>query len=139
MKIQNAYSQVDRSTDFKTVGKTKTVQYHKDECDINVIVDRHLTQGGVITEAEYVDEVVVLPDNMDYHEALNFVMDADEAFMQLPADIRTAHDNDAGKLLKHVYSDDYTSGRVDVYGNSKEAPAPVQNAPEPESRPEKDE
>lgn len=126
-KMRHGYSDSDRSTDHPGGGKSMTRQNHKEECDINTIVERHLEVGGVITPMEFSDKVVVLPENFDYHEALNSVIAADEAFMQLPADIRTAHENDAGKLLDHVASKPFIDGDVDIYGEPI-AVAPVEPA-----------
>lgn len=134
-KIRHAYSPSDRSTDFETVGKSATRQEFKEECDINVVVDRHLKIGGVITPQEFSEEMVVLPDNFDYHEALNAVIAADEAFGQLPADIRSAHDNDAGKFLKFTDSKDFVEGRLDIYGASIAPTAAAEPALEASEKP----
>ena len=132
--MRHAYTESDRSTDHKGGGKSAAKQEFKDECDVNVIVQRHLQVGGLITPQEFSDELVTLPDNFDYHQALNAVIDAQEAFEKLPSELRTAHNNDPGSILAHLDSAEYRSGQVDAFGSPtqprEEAEEAPRNAPE---------
>ena len=100
-------------------------QQFKEECDVNIIVDRHLEMGGVINVQEFSDEVVELPDNFDYHEALNRVRKAQEAFELLPAELREAHNHDPASVLRLIDSKEFQDGLVDEFGNSKSSPTPA--------------
>jgi hypothetical protein len=68
------------------------------ECDINIIVKRfgitgELPQG--VRAPTYGDFTGV----SDYHSALIALSDADDAFMLLPADIRSRFNHDAGAFV----------------------------------------
>lgn len=74
-----------------------TVQSSKDECDINNIVNKLLRSGEPLPELRgvYAD----LSGMPDLQSALDQVVAADEAFMALPARVRTFFDNDPVKLV----------------------------------------
>lgn len=75
-------------------------QSAKDECDINKILKTY-ERTGVIThgnaqEGRYED----LPSPVEYQEAMNQVIAAQEAFAALPAHIRARYGNDPATLLR---------------------------------------
>lgn len=77
-----------------------TMQYFKDECDVNLILKKH-AQTGVIDHlnnqpAKYED----YSNLVDYQSALNTVMAAQEAFNTLPSDIRSKFQNDPAEFIK---------------------------------------
>lgn len=77
-------------------------QHMKEECDINYIVERFGVTG----------QLPVVPVNTptygdftgigDYRQALDAVMAADDAFMQLPAKVRERFNNDPAELVDFV-------------------------------------
>jgi len=79
-------------------GESRTKQQFKEECDINTIMKKfektglinHIKEGGTYGDFTNVS---------DYHAALNQVIEADEAFMTLPASTRKKFDNDAAKMI----------------------------------------
>jgi phage internal scaffolding protein len=76
-------------------------QHMKDECDINVLVERFGVTGSMPVapiEPSYGDFTGV----GDYHTALNKIKAADEAFMALPAKIRAKFDHDPNALLNYL-------------------------------------
>jgi phage internal scaffolding protein len=76
-------------------------QHMKDECDINVLVERFGVTGSMPVapiEPSYGDFSGV----GDYHTALNKIKAADEAFMALPAKIRAKFDHDPNALLNYL-------------------------------------
>lgn len=79
-----------------------TVQSDKDQADINNIVKQFGLTGGLpYGEHEPIyDDFTQFP--YDYHEAMNAIRDADDAFMQLPAQLRTRFANDAGQFLDFI-------------------------------------
>jgi phage internal scaffolding protein len=81
--------------------ETMTQQHFKDECDINNIIERFTKTGTlpqIISGFEYAD----VSDVPSYQEALDFLNDAQERFMELPAKIRKEFDNDPGILLRFL-------------------------------------
>lgn len=75
-----------------------TQQHMADDADINVIVKRFGITGQMpsgVRLPTYGDFTGV----GDYRSALEAVRDADDAFMELPADIRTRFDNDPQRYL----------------------------------------
>jgi phage internal scaffolding protein len=76
-------------------------QHMKDECDINIIVERFGVTGQLPVKAiepSYGDFSGV----SDYHTALNKIKAADEAFMALPAKLRAKFDHDPNALLNFL-------------------------------------
>jgi len=98
-------NEASNDTGLLCLDKTMAQQQFKDECDINTIVERF----GITGE---------LPQNLktpstndfweisNYQEALNQVNAGREAFMQMPAKIRTEFDNDPGRFLEFVHDPD---------------------------------
>lgn len=78
---------------------TLAQQQFAEEADINTIVNKFLRTGEMpdeISKPQFGDFTAVV-DN--YHDALNFVIAADDAFSALPAKIRARFNNDAGAYV----------------------------------------
>lgn len=76
-----------------------TKQSCKEECDINNILKQY-KKTGIMTHisnasASYLD----LPTDFDYQSALNTVMEAEQAFAELPSKVRDRFGNDPYKFL----------------------------------------
>lgn len=83
-----------------------TQQQFKDEADINRIVNMFL-KTGVLPETNLrgvFGDYINAPDS--YHEALNYVIEADQAFMDLPAELRAQFNNDPAVLLTYLQNED---------------------------------
>lgn len=79
-------------------------QHMKDECDINVLVERFGVTGTMPAaplEPSYGDFSGV----SDYHTALNAIKAADTAFMGLPAQLRAKFDHDPNALLQFLQNE----------------------------------
>jgi phage internal scaffolding protein len=79
-------------------------QHMKDECDINIIVERFGVTGQLPQtplEPSYGDFSGV----SDYHTALNAIKAADTAFMGLPAQLRAKFDHDPNALLQFLQNE----------------------------------
>ncbi len=108
--------------------ETMTKQSFKDECDINVILARwnkneileHVARG----RPQYGDFTNVTT----YQEALDQVKAAEEAFGDLPAEIRARFKNDPQQLL--LFMDD--EANMDEAVELGILPKPPVAAPEPE-------
>jgi len=88
-----------------SVEPSMTQQSFRDECDINTLVMRFglgqpLPTG--LAAPTYGDFTGV----DDYQSALNAIMVADDAFMQMPANIRSRFENSAAKFVEFCSSDD---------------------------------
>jgi phage internal scaffolding protein len=81
--------------------ETMTQQNHKDDCDVNRIIER-FTKTGTIPQIISGFEFADVSDVPSYQEALDFLNEAQERFMELPAKIRKEFDNDPGTLLRFL-------------------------------------
>ena len=80
---------------------TRAQQHHKDECDINVILERFGKTGQVPVNAisgTYGDFSGV----HDYHTALNAIIASESEFAALPAQLRNKFDNDPANLIQFL-------------------------------------
>ena len=84
---------------------TRAQQHHKDECDINVILERFGKTGQMPVNAisgTYGDFSGV----HDYHTALNQLIAADNEFAALPAHIRSRFANEPANLIQFLENPD---------------------------------
>jgi len=80
---------------------TRAQQHHKDECDINVILERFGKTGQLPVNAisgSYGDFSGV----HDYHTALNTLIAAETEFESLPATIRKQFANEPANLIEFL-------------------------------------
>jgi len=103
--VRNPYNYdmalVSQETGLACKDPSLAQQHMKDECDINVIVERFGVTGQLpvrAIEPSYGDFSGV----SDYHTALNKIRLADEAFMALPAKLRARFDHDPNALLNFL-------------------------------------
>jgi phage internal scaffolding protein len=88
-------------------------QHMKDECDINILVERFGVTGSMPVapiEPSYGDFSGV----GDYHTALNKIRAADEAFMALPAKIRAKFDHDPNALLNFLQNEENRDEAIQI-------------------------
>lgn len=90
---------VSNETGLFCMDPTLAQQQFAEESDINTIVNNFLRYGELPDESSrpQFGDFTQYPKN--YHEALNLVLAAQEAFDALPARIRSRFDNDAGKYV----------------------------------------
>lgn len=110
-----------------------TKQSMKAECDINTIL-RQYSRTGVLTHVQsarptYLD----LPDGIDFQQALNIVLEGQEAFASIPAKVRAHYNNDPSAFLAAL-SDPEQADQLREWGFLKPlpAPAPVPDRPKEE-------
>lgn len=90
---------VSTATGLECLDESLADQGGKDEADINTLVKRF----GITGTVPVLDRVPLDSDfvgNVDYHSALNALIEADNAFMELPADLRTRFNHNAGDFVK---------------------------------------
>lgn len=108
-------------------GPSMTRQEFSDECDVNRIMANYEKNGiwpvqAGMVEPRYLDLTVVPSDLVT---AMNQMIDAEAAFMTLPALVRKEFDNDAVKFVEYASNGDNLE-KLREWGL-----APPQAAPEP--------
>lgn len=114
--------------------ETRTQQQFAEETDINTIVRRFGLTGQLpdnVTMPQYADYEGVF----DFQTAMNTMMEAERAFMSLPADVRARFENDPQKLLEFCENRDNIA-EARKWGlvppeEPKAPPAPPPGAPVP--------
>jgi len=115
--VRNPYNYdmalVSQETGLACQDPSLAQQHMKDECDINVIVERFGVTGQLpvrAIEPFYGDFSGV----SDYHTALNKIKAADEAFMALPAKLRAKFDHDPNALLNFLENEQNRSEAIEL-------------------------
>lgn len=83
----------------------KTQQHFKEECDINTIVNNFLKTGELpenIKLPQYIDYEGIF----DFRTAMESLMKAEEAFMELPAPLRAEFNNSPQEFLEFCTNPD---------------------------------
>lgn len=89
----------DEATIQGDYGESLTIQSQAEDADINVLMKRYgLT--GKMPENPYVPTYGDFSQVTDYRSALDALRNADEAFMQIPADVRARFNNDPQRYLE---------------------------------------
>lgn len=102
---KNSYLFEDRPDDLGGFEKTKTQQSFAEEVDVNNIVARALKTGLLGDPMAQAARQAVFGDFSEvgsYHDAMNKVVAAQNAFMELPADLRARFNNDPGLLCEFM-------------------------------------
>lgn len=108
MKFRNPYnydgdivsyeSGIDQSDE-----ETMTQQHMRDECDINIIVERFMKTGQMPEGIDFVE--IDVSEVGDFHDALNVVRAAEEQFAALPSRVRERFHNDPAQLMRFVHDE----------------------------------
>lgn len=106
VKIHTAYDTphdegVKFLDEFGEPQKSLTVQSEKDECDVNILMERY-AKTGVITMNQAQPRFMDVTDAPTFQEALHIVQQANDAFASLDAKIRREFDNDPVKFLEFI-------------------------------------
>lgn len=102
--MQSAYQNDGRPRFETVIGDEPSMarQEFADECDINGIMAKYEKTGMLPVngaQASYVDFTAV---PSDLQEAMRVMMDADAAFMSLPASVRKEFENDALRFVEYA-------------------------------------
>lgn len=125
-RVQKSFSQPSR-----------TLQSFKDECDINTIMSKYEKNGLIDHVNTYGGQYGELPDVVDYHENLNQILAAQEAFASLTANIRDRFQNDPGQFLEFVSDPENADEMRDLGLLRADLPEPQSDA-EPSPDPDPD-
>jgi len=78
-----------------------TLQSAKDDCDLNLIVDRMVKTGEHLPQAS-IEDYGDFTGAEDYHTLMNKLIDAQDAFSTLDAPVRERFNNDPGQLFQFL-------------------------------------
>lgn len=138
MQVRTPYNydpdEVSKNTALVCKDETLAQQNMKEETDINMMIRKY----GVLPEQElnWKDfDATAIPQ--DFHALKNMMLEAEELFASLPADIRQATDNDPEKFLAMVDAEkaairkqekadkaaEKNKGEVSQEGNEADKPA----------------
>lgn len=112
-------------------GRTK--QSFKDECDPNIIVGKFL-QGSDLPQTHLEPRYADLR-GIDYHQMMNFVAQANEAFYELPAAVRERFGNNQQAFIEFCMDE---KNHPELVKMGLADPIPAQQgkgAPEPHDEP----
>lgn len=106
LRSENNYDTdaISKDTGLMCLEPSKTQQHQKEESDINTIVRRFGLTGELpknVRMPQYGDFTGVT----DYHTALNAVVEANEAFMKMPAEIRSRFNNNPEEFVNFCLDD----------------------------------
>ena len=124
-KFRKAYTAHERVS-LVCPEETRTEQHHKDATTITNILKQY-DKTGLIThvnqaKAEYGDFTQV----NEYQESLNMVIRAQNAFDELPSDIRKKFNNDPGEFLEFATNPDNQEEMVTLgLARAIQDPAPM--------------
>lgn len=90
--------QASLETGTACLEETLTQQQFKDECDINVILEKFNVTGEVPQNVRQPLSADFI-ETFDYQSAQNAILEAQAAFMEMPAKVRAEFDNDPGKFI----------------------------------------
>jgi phage internal scaffolding protein len=106
--------------------ETKTKQSDAFDSDINNIVKRFTPTEQAIAFATRPGEYLDLSGAPDFHRALLIIDQANEDFAALPAEVRTAFNNDPAQLIDAIYDpkrvDELT--KLGIFAKVESAPEP---------------
>lgn len=92
-------------------GESLTDQSQKEEADINTIV-RRFGLTGQLPSSVRVPQYGDFENALDFRQSMNAIRQAEESFMELPADVRAKFHNDPQELLEFC-------GELDSEGKPK--------------------
>jgi phage internal scaffolding protein len=109
-------------------------QSMKAECDINNIMKQFSKTGLLLHTNKHQGQYGDFITSTDYHEAMDSVLEAREAFDSLPSKIRLRFQNDPAQFLEFVQNPDNSDELVKM-GLAKAPPSASKAPPEPETGP----
>lgn len=135
--IRSAYQENVRKP-LLTTGTSLAKQASRDECDINIIMDKYQKTGVVSHASKYQGDYGNFITEDDYHSSFNKMLDAQTAFDSLPSSVRKKFHNSPADFLAFVQDEENHPEMADMglMGDSykkpeEEAPAPPFVAPAP--------
>lgn len=111
-------------------GESLTIQSHSEDADINVLM-RRFKVTGQLPQIERLPSYGDFTGISDYRTALHAVMDAEDQFLKLPAELRAKYQNDPQLFLEAVDSGSASEAlrAVGLLPKVEAAPPPPPAAP----------
>lgn len=107
------------------------------ECDINYILKNNALVAPLTPEQYQQQNFADLGTSVDYHSAKNYLIEAQNSFMSLPADIRARFQNDPGQFLDFVQNPDNGQALVEMGLATVSGQVLQEPAPTPKGKPKK--
>lgn len=107
--------------------KTMTQQQFKDEVDVNNLMEKYITTGNAqIFQRSGKGVYGDFSEVKDFQSSLHSIMEAEQAFMQLPARTRAKFDNDPHKMFEFLNnkSNEAEALELGLIEKKSEPPAP---------------
>lgn len=99
MEFQSAYSVPFRGSDLECKDPSLAQQSFKDDADINVLLERFKVTG-VMPQGVRVPTYGDFSGVQDYRSAMEAIRRAENAFMDMPAHVRSRFQNDPQKFME---------------------------------------
>lgn len=125
MKVLSLSERRKRGAIFFDDDPGLTEQCHRDECDINRIMANYAKTGQVPVYTSKVPQYSDFTQVVDYQTALNLVMDAQDSFYELPAEVRSEYENDPAKFLQALDDPAQKEKLIDLGVLVDDRPKPV--------------
>lgn len=122
----------DGKTEYPDASLAK--QSFAQECDINYILKNNALVAPLTPEQYQAQNFVDLGNAVDYHFAKNYLIEANNAFMSLDANIRARFQNDPGRFFDFVQNPDNQEELITLGLATRSGDVP---APQPEPTPSK--
>ena len=107
MRFKTIYDTVHEKEGIKFSQPSMTVQSEKDNCDINVIMNRYATCGTPLPIRQDIEPVYAdVAELGDYMENFQRCKQAEEMFNALPSALRKELDNNPANLLPFIQNED---------------------------------
>lgn len=103
-------------------------QEFKKDCDINEIIKKYKKTGQITHIAANQGKYLDLTGVTDYHDSMNKVLKAQDAFNSLPSVLRNRFKNDPSKLLEFI-QDDKNYNEASELGLVPKKQKPVEETP----------
>lgn len=127
---------VSLETGIEFTEESLTDQSAREEADINTIV-RRFGVTGVLPEGARPVFFADFDDVFDFQSAQNVIAEANQAFMQLPGDVRERFGHDPQRFVEFCSEQDEDGKLANVDELRKMGLAPPEKVPEPEPRPQR--
>lgn len=100
MLVRNYFSErLPVTVEFDPEKEGRTQPEFKESCDVNYILKKY-NQTGVLKVNAKTPKFGDFSQSVDYQDAMNLVVKANEMFDQLPADVRKRFNNDPQQFLE---------------------------------------
>lgn len=116
--------QEHKSEAQNTTGESLTQQQFKQECDVNHILAKYRKTNMITHLNKHQGQYGDFATAEDYQETLHRVMQAQDSFQQIPADVRARFNNDPARLIDFLSKPENNEEAIKLGLRQKPAPQP---------------